>query len=275
MIRRQGGSVQAFTLFFLVMMLLALTALSLYVSSTTFFVHTTGTVFSKERQLLSLAEEIEDEIQHLCTEKTHNDFSKTLIQLKEKYADDLITIEDISSLINERFTSPEIIKHSDVASLIFSDKKKYTTDYGWASISFLPEKSILNDMKKEFGSSTLEDLFPLVNELPQMNVQYVPEELLVAVLKAFKIKNADEKAAVIAYTAMHEGLIMQQLHAILDVPENHRIFKFLGVHTAFWRISYRRGSYIIDAVFAGIPDKTKKNNEIAQYVLLERNIRHE
>ena len=271
--KRQQGSIQAFALFFLVIISVVLAALSFYVSSSAAFVHTCEKHFCEQRAAISLLDEIESELQNICKEKAHNAFSPALIHIREKFADTDIELEDVSSLINERFTAPEIAKHSDVAALTALDKKKYTSEYGWISVFYPAGETVLNAVKKDFVNLT--DLFPLVNTLPQVNVHYIPEELLSAILKAFKIKNSDEKAAIIAYTAAQEGLIKQQLQNILSVPEDHRIYKFLGVQTTFWRISYRYNSYVVTAVFAGIPDKEKGNDEVEKYILIERNIRHE
>ena len=271
--KRQQGSIQALALFFLVIISVVLAALSFYVSSSAAFVHTCEKHFSEQRAAICLLDEIESELQNICKEKAHNAFSPALIHIREKFADTDIELEDVSSLINERFTAPEIAKHSAVAALTALDKKKYTSEYGWISVFYPAGETVLNAVKKDFVNLT--DLFPLVNTLPQVNVHYIPEELLSAILKAFKIKNSDEKAAIIAYTAAQEGLIKQQLQNILSVPEDHRIYKFLGVQTTFWRISYRYNSYVVTAVFAGIPDKEKGNDEVEKYILIERNIRHE
>lgn len=275
MVKQKQGSVHAFTLFLLIFALLALTALSFFVSSTAFFVHSVKNQYEQEREALSLLDNIEAELQNMCKEKSHNAFSKTIVHMHEVFANDFFIIEDISSLIHEQFMSDDLVRNDAVASLIASDKQKYTTAYGWISFFYPAPDAVLNTVKKEFKGFAEQDLFPLVNTLSQLNVNYVPEALLATVLKACKIKDADEKAALLAYTAQQEGVDEEHLHDILKVPETHRVFKIVGVQTTFWRIRYKYNTYIVEAVYAGIPDKTKRDNRINEYILVERKIVHD
>jgi hypothetical protein len=77
-------------------------------------------------------------------------------------------------------------------------------------------------------------LFPLVNELPKINVNTANPKLLLPLLKAARIP---EDRAHILEARLSDGPVNEnELQRIIGAPVENGIYRTLGVKTAFWRI---------------------------------------
>jgi hypothetical protein len=101
-------------------------------------------------------------------------------------------------------------------------------------------------------------LYPLMNVEPQMNVNFIPEEVLHAMLsypyggkriEGFETAYQDILAAR-AQGAVDERSLASMVHAKAG---QLLVFQYLGSRTWFWRISVREGTHTLEWVVARIP----------------------
>jgi hypothetical protein len=101
-------------------------------------------------------------------------------------------------------------------------------------------------------------LYPLMNVEPQMNVNFVPEEVLHAVLSypygGKRIEGFETACQAIlsarAQGAVNERGLASMVHA---KAEQLLVFQYLGSRTWFWRIGVREGTHTLEWIVARIP----------------------
>jgi hypothetical protein len=149
--------------------------------------------------------------------------------------------------------------------------------YGWIHAS-QTNSFAFSVASTSYETSDLKSLFPLVNEMPLINVNMVSPDIITPLIMrpAFGVKKPSEKAETLKNKLLQGRVILSDLSSYLEIPKNHVLFTYLGTKTAFWKIlfCYRAGMYV-EAVVAAIPKKDGGIQEIAQYVLIDRNIRYE
>lgn len=273
--KKQRGSSSAMILFFIGIISLAITAFSGFVSTSAVFVKTAERGYEQEQSVQKILDEISDTLQELCETKSHAPFSAIIINLQNRFSEYDFNIIDVSSAINPILMDPDIVKNAEVEELLFSDKNRYSTEYGWASVFYPPDKNILKNIQTDFDIANTAKMFPLLNILPQINIHYVLDELLVVLLKACKVKEAERKAGVLSYRAKQEELLQANIMEILKVKENHRVMKLLGTQTTFWKLQFKNDRNIVQAIYAGVPDEEVDVNSISEYILIERTIFYE
>ncbi len=112
-------------------------------------------------------------------------------------------------------------------------------------------------------------LYPLMNVEPQMNVNFIPPEILHALLAypygGKSIENFEGICNAILSERQQQGLTPQYLSNLIHAQgEQLLIFQYLGTRTWFWRITVRGGSHSLVQVVARIPDDQK-----TRFALLE------
>jgi hypothetical protein len=118
-----------------------------------------------------------------------------------------------------------------------------------------------------WGSSYPEALFPLVNDLPKINVNTVNPKLLLPLCAAMGV-NAD-KSNMLKTRLESSCLDESELEQILGLPADHGIYRMFGVKTTFWQLRFYYGGSkkIMEAVVAAIPYHGE--NKIASYQAIE------
>lgn len=121
------------------------------------------------------------------------------------------------------------------------------------------------EMKKILGNH-FDSLYPLVNTESLMNVNFVPEEILRAILEypygGEKHKNSDAFYQVITAERGSFEFSPDRLDSLLELEEDYlRIKEYLGTTTWFWRITANKGKSELEVIIALIPAESRENTE--------------
>ncbi|MBN1697776.1 MAG: hypothetical protein JW881_09695 [Spirochaetales bacterium] len=150
----------------------------------------------------------------------------------------------------------------------------------------LAEKKIIDDNRElenwfthqHLGGRMFDQLFPIVNVEPAMNVHFMPEEILRGLLSfpPFNIKNhAGIAEQILKVREENEkGLTLKGLKSIIGSSLQYpgkRIYHYLGVFTNFWEIRVMMEESELRWIVARVPQK-KATDDIV-YKLLEEDIR--
>jgi hypothetical protein len=101
-------------------------------------------------------------------------------------------------------------------------------------------------------------LHPLMNVEPQMNVNFIPEEVLHAVLSypygGKRIEGFEAAYQAILADRAQGGVDERELASLVHAKaEQLLVFQYLGSRTWFWRIGVREGTHTLEWVVARIP----------------------
>jgi len=253
-----------------------------------------------------LLREIVSSFQQLTSYEYDTIDNPVLLYLKNEYADYGIDFMDISSgyhldflsdkeLQDERLSKFLFLNDSPSEFISFRNNHGLTTDktmwktflkekaieacvsYGWIHKSQI-DSFAFKLTSASHKTTELSSLFPLVNEMPMINVNMVSPDIttLLILRPSFKIEKSAEKAETLKNKLLQGSVILSDLSSYLEVPRDHAIFAYLGTKTAFWKIvfCYRKGMYV-EAVIAAIPKQDGGIQEIIQYKLIDRVIRYE
>ena len=145
--------------------------------------------------------------------------------------------------------------------------------YGWFSV-YHAEAETCRMLAASFGKPT-EELFPLMNNMPLINVNTADTAILLPLLsrRSWQINGAAAKSAALKNRLEQSSVTEGELRSILGLAENHEVFRYLGVRTSFWAVSFKKGKYRMDAIIAAIPEKGSKT--ISHYTLIEGKLKHE
>jgi len=230
-----------------------------------------------------------------------------LIQnLRSKYAVYDLDVRDISSGYHLDFLSDKDLSDARLAKFLFaggsaSEFISYRNNHGLSTDKSI-WRSFINDAAWEactsygwlhktqmdtfaFGvisashnASDPSSLFPLMNEMPMMNVNMVSPDIIIPLIMrpSFGIKKPEEKAVTFKNKLLAGPVLLSDISSYLEIPMDNPLFIYLGTKTAFWRIvfRYQPGMYV-EAVIAAIPKKDGGIQEIENYKLIDRSIRYE
>jgi hypothetical protein len=133
-------------------------------------------------------------------------------------------------------------------------------------------------VSRSFNNATSDQLFPLVNGFPLININMAPVEILSPLIRrpSFKIEKAELKLETLENKLLQGPVMISDISSFLDIPKDHALFGYLGTKTAFWEIvfQYRPGMYVT-AVVAAVPVKDGEIQEIDEYRLIDRSIHYE
>lgn len=177
-------------------------------------------------------------------------------------------VEDVSTGINKSFVSSEILENESIQQYIISNEETAFTEYGWINPKFA-DKAVLDGISKDFENK---NTFPLTNNTPPLNIHFMTDDFIRAVLEYYKIKNADRKIEIIK-EKLNAETTAKELAKILEVSESHAVFDLIGFKTLFWKISFETDKCGCSAVFAAVPQKDNQK-KIDRYILVEKDIAH-
>jgi hypothetical protein len=165
-----------------------------------------------------------------------------------------------------------------------NDARRFHDKY---ATKILADKQIKNDQKaldnwftrEHLGGKMLDQMFPVLNVEPMMNVHFVPEEILRGLLSYtdyFHIKNhrviADRILKI--REENEKGLTSKDLKTIIGSNLKYpgpRIFHYLGVYTNFWEIRVMMEESELRWIVARVPPKRVTDDVV--YKLIEEDIR--
>ena len=179
-----------------------------------------------------------------------------------------ITVKDVSTGINENFVSSEILEDESVRRYMTLNEEVALTEYGWINPRFA-DKTVLDEISLDFENK---NAFPLINNTPPLNIHFMTDDFIMAVLEYFKIKNGEHKIEQIREKLNCETS-SKELAKILGISESHAFFDLIGFKTLFWKISFETDKCVCSAVFAAVPQKDNQK-KIDRYILVEKDIVH-
>jgi len=237
-----------------------------------------------------------DDLVALDSDDEQNPILENIIGKYTKYN---LTIRDISSGCNLNFLPDVVLAEPALANFIFAGGNVegflrfrrihgFTTDisnwkpylkeeslgavvcYGWLSVIH-GDSETGRMAAASFGQSG-ESLYPLMNEMPLINVNTMDPNLLVPLLscRSWRIKGVETKASSLKSQLERGPITERELRSLLGLEENHEAYRFLGARTAFWGISFNKDHYRMDAVIAAVPGR--KTRTIDHYILIEGRI---
>jgi len=143
--------------------------------------------------------------------------------------------------------------------------------YGWLHKDDI-ESFAFRSISKAFAVIDPENLFPLINDFPRMNVNMVNPEIIRPLImrSAFRIERANERADALINKLKSGSILRSDISSILRIPSNHSLMGYLGTKTAFWKIHFVMPSLKIEAIVAAIPKEGGAVQEIELYRLIDR-----
>ena len=211
----------------------------------------------------SIIADIEKAIQNLKENSADSDVYEiaALIEGACKYD---FTVKELSTGINKNFASEKLLENEELRQYMLLNEEEAVTQYGWINPSF-SDDTVLQTVTKDF-----ENTFPLVNRFPPLNIHFMSEAFVKAVLKYFNIKNADGKAELISQKLTGQTEL-KELADLLEIGESHSLFELVGFKSAFWEVCFDTENYGCRLVFAAVPEK-ENQKKIEKYILVEKDL---
>ena len=175
-------------------------------------------------------------------------------------------IREVSTGINKNFLDEKFLKNEAIQKYIISNEENVYVEYGWINPKFT-NKQVIEKVSQDFENK---ETFPLLNDLPPLNIYFMSEDFISAVLEYYKIKNIGTKLEKIR-TNLNSNMTLKELASILEINENHMIFDLIGLKSLFWKIYFETEKYNCAAVFAAVPKKEEQKT-IDKYILIEKEI---
>ncbi len=235
---------------------------------------------------------LEADFQILSISKNDGKLSQELEFLRNKYINNNIRIEDISSGININYLSKKYLHDSNLLNKLFLSQEafnevlkiqeketwleninsinKYLTDFGKQNIKFYGwiNPSFVDDILKEKS---------LIRDLPVLNIYYTDPEIIHYFITKpeFKISNYDVKYdKLINEIEINPYLDKQRIQEILSVNKNNPILDIFGVKTQFWNVLLNTEDATISLIIAA--DLIKENKKsLLKYRIIKREIEYE
>ncbi len=213
-----------------------------------------------------LISEMEREIQGLKEIKcdTYDDHEiKNLLNCLTGYE---YTVCDVSTGLKRKFLSDRILCDKAFDRYLSMHEEDTDVSYAWVNPQFADEK-IIEGLQKEHKK---ENLFPLINSFPLMNIYRMNDDLVKAVIDFYRIEEAERKTSELRSLLGRECEI-KDIARVLEIGEGHPFFDLVGTKTAFFEFSFEKDGYEVKAVFAAVPDVNDKK-KISRYMLIDKTV---
>ena len=258
--------------------------------------------FRERETIKAVLDEIVHSFNDLVALDADYEQNPVLESIRYRYAEYDLIISDISSGFNLNFLPDIELNERGIAAFLFATgnaesflgfrrSRGFVTDiaqwsaflkeealeavvcYGWFS-SHHKNTNTGRMVAISYGS-TVEELFPLINDLPLINVNSVNTVILAPLLlrPSWRISNAAARVTALTNRLEQGPVTEAELQSLLRLQDNHDIFRYLGVRTTFWGLSFKKDRYRMDAVIAAVPEKGSKN--IDYYTLIEGKLSRE
>ncbi|MBN1409587.1 MAG: hypothetical protein JW969_01990 [Spirochaetales bacterium] len=181
-----------------------------------------------------------DAVEEFCTPYTYFNINTTY-----EYA-----LQEFYKVRTGEEAAAEVFHTNVIQKMLYEKKILDTQD---KMINYLEDKGV--------NTSTIDELLPLLTAEPAMNVHFVPDAILYAILSYpdFKITAPITKAdAIINEVKTNEdGLTKSTLQSIIGPLTEYpapRVYQYFGVTTWFWEITIEQGDYKLRWIIARKPE---------------------
>ena len=229
-------------------------------------VRTASDDIQSENELEKIVRSFTADFQALKDEESDFPFSEKRAELLTAYEQYKPTVEDISSGINPKTFPDRILRHSKIKTLL-ENPSFIASSYGWINAS-APNSQTIKDISESYKNGS--SLYPIVNSFPLVNIHYIEENTLQALLEAEGFAESTKKGSELYYAARETPLTKADIARILEVPQNHRIFALLGTKTTFWGIKLTHQNKSCELILAAIPQKDEQDKTERYIVIKER-----
>lgn len=262
---REKGFSTAFALTILFSLCVIILSFAINVTANEKKINSYKMVVNARKEVDSIALNIEERLQDLTDYLSDTDewHVFTLISGVGNYD---ITVKDVSTGINKNFISPEVLNDEIIRHYILSNEETAFTEYGWINSKF-SDKEKIDEILIAYENK---NPFPLINNLPPLNIHFMTDEFIKAIFQYFKIKNPEQKLEHLREKLIEETTV-KDLAEILEISESHAIFDLIGLKTLFWNIKFETEKYICNIVFGAVPQKDNQK-KIDSYIIVEKNV---
>ncbi|MGN0739529.1 MAG: hypothetical protein ACI4LX_05100 [Treponema sp.] len=229
------------------------------------YISSCAAAVSERKKIDSIIYRTEERIQAL-KELPSDSGGNEILSLTDSACTCDFKVTDVSTGINRNFASEKFLKDRTIDEYVTTGGGDVFVSYGWINPEF-SDRTVLENAAKDFEGK---DMFPLVNSLPPLNVHYMSESFIKAVLEFCGIKEAQKKAELVK-DRISSDTTVKELSEILGVAESHGVFDLIGTKTAFWQVDIETEKVKGIAVFAAVPQK-ENMRKIEKYILAEKKI---
>ena len=252
--------------------------------------------YQEREAMKEVLDSIVKKFDDLVTLDIDDELSPVLDSIRNKYTCYNLVIKDISSGCNLNFLPGSVLSEPSLANFLFADgnaerflrfraNRGFDTDiiawepflkeealaavvcYGWFS-TLHKDNETGQKLAAAYGCSE-DGSFPIMNDMPLININTMDPALIAPLLslRSWRIPGAAAKATALKNRLEQGPVSEKELMAFLALRENHEIFRYLGVRTSFWALSFKNNHYQMDAIIAAVPEHGGKS--VTRYVLIE------
>jgi hypothetical protein len=296
-----SGAIEVGALLLLFFLAAVFSGVILFASSAMTYFQRSRNDFTEKENAQIILDKIVEGMQRLKDYPYDDRRNAALEQLRFVHAANKLEITDISSGYHLDFLSDEDLKDKNIIEYLFKNGdssgfirwrntnglslsselwrefvKEESFDscvaYGWIPVTWI-NSFAYRTVRASWDKVTNENLFPLVNDFPAMNVNMVnPDILKPLVMRGeFKIEKAAEKFESLKNKLLAGPVTDSDISSILQIPLSHELFCYLGTKTSFWKLSFLfPGIGFVEGIVAAIPKQEGKRQEIEEYRLIDR-----
>ncbi|MDR1239717.1 MAG: hypothetical protein LBK27_06360 [Treponema sp.] len=297
----ESGAIEAGAVLLLFFLAAVLSGVTLFAASGITYFQRTKNDFNEKMEAQKLLEAIVDDMQELKIYPFDDRQNAVLDKLRITYDQYSLEITDVSSGYHLDFLSDEDLHDRLIVEYLFLNGNtsafiRWRDENGLSSSTekwreFIREEALsacvacgwipvsqinsfaYRTVSASWAEGRTENLFPLVNDFPVMNVNMVAPEIFKPLImrNAFKIEKAAEKFETLKNKLLAGPVMDSDMASILNIPLSHMLFGYLGTKTAFWKISFVfPGLGVVEGITAAIPKKDGRRQEIEEYRLIDR-----
>jgi hypothetical protein len=305
-LRNDEGAVELGAVLILFFLSAILGGLALFSSAAMKYFTTNRAIQEDRDSAYELVLDIVDAAQILKNESSDYADSSAIRRIESAYGEYDLLFTDISSGYHLDFLSENDLYDENLASFLFPEKnpsryiaardeKGLSTDlerlkplinpeawescaaYGWLNRRHT-DSFAFRAISSSFGTTNNDELFPLVNDFPLINVNMVNPDILAPLIRrpGFKIEKPEEKARALKEKILSGPLGIDDISSTLNINSSNDIFCYLGTKTAFWKITLLfRPGITVEAVVAAIPERYGEKQGIDRYALVDWSMTYE
>ncbi|MCL2410217.1 MAG: hypothetical protein FWC97_01105 [Treponema sp.] len=299
--KKDSGFVEYSAVLLLFFIGVLITGIVLFTSSAINFTQANSRDFDNKLAADRLLDGIIEKMQALTLHQYDYRNNAVIQSLMQEYAPYRLEFIDISSGFNLNFISDTDIIDTNIARLLFSDNtgtafitwrnanglsaskevwREFIREEVWdscVSFGWLHRNDLdsfaFRTISASFGITDPDELFPLVNDFPRMNVNMVNPDILrpLIIRSSFRVERANERANELINRLRNSPVMHADISSILRIPTNHPLMSYFGTRTAFWKIRFTMPSSLeVEAVVAAIPQRDGGVQDIELYRLINR-----
>ncbi len=249
-----------------------------------------------DRAARNIALTVLEDVSSFLEEPYDSNNSDAFARLIDRYAQYSLEFEDVSSGLNVAFLpegefaerlpaavfvpgkAEEFVKAiqrgelprsiDDLREFVREEALEWCVVYGWIH-RITPVSPGLRYIARLYGTENRGKLFPLINEIPLVNVNFAPREAIRYYLTdpKYAIERSEEKAKSLCDLAEVGVVDTETLRSVLETERTNALYSVLGVKTAFWRATYRVRGKSYRCVLCALPSR-ENASEIERYEMI-------